>query len=82
MRCNEMNYKPNKIDWRIGDIVIHDANAKEGIMLMKVIIVEPIGITTQYIDKEKYGDQYYLNNKKYLHDPKGFKFKTKPGDKQ
>ena len=64
--------KPNKIDWKVGDIVIHDADAKREDLLMKVIKVELLGITTQYVDKTKYGHQYYLNDKKYLHDPKRF----------
>ena len=67
-----MNYKPNKIDWKVGDIVIHDADAKREDLLMKVIKVELSGITTQYVDKTKYGNQYYLNVKKYLHDPQRF----------
>ena len=32
-----MNYKANEIDWNIGDIIIHDADAKRENMLMEVI---------------------------------------------
>jgi len=29
-----MNYEPNKINWKVGDVVIHDADAKNCTMLM------------------------------------------------
>jgi hypothetical protein len=32
-----MNYEPNTIKWKPGDIVIHDADAKSEEMLMRVI---------------------------------------------
>ena len=39
---------------------------------MEVIKVEISGITTQYVDKKQFGNQYYLNDKKCLHDPQRF----------
>ena len=39
---------------------------------MEVIKVELSGITTQYVNTKKFGNQYYLNDKKYLHDPQRF----------
>ena len=72
-----MNYEPNKIDWKIGDLVIHDADRKANHMLMKVVKIEPQGLTTEYIDRNnKSGAKYYLNDKKFLHDP--IKFKLSP----
>ena len=68
-----MNYEENNIDWKIGDIVIHDADAKKEEMLMEVVKVELSGISTRYINKKEYGYQYYMNDKKFLHDPKRFK---------
>lgn len=32
-----MNYEENNIHWKIGDIIIHDCDAKRGNMLMKII---------------------------------------------
>ncbi len=32
-----MNYEANKTQWKVGDLVLHDADAKRPEMLMKVI---------------------------------------------
>lgn len=32
-----MNYEPNRIVWKSGDVVIHDADAKDERMLMEVL---------------------------------------------
>lgn len=71
-----MNYEENKIEWKVGDKVIHDADAKRVGMLM---IVKHIGLKTGLIET-KYLDmdnsdlpaKSYLNDKKFLHDPKRF----------
>ncbi len=71
-----MNYEENKIDWKVGDKVIHDADAKRVGMLMIVTNVceKSKLIETEYFDMN-YSDlpaKSYLNDKKYLHDPKRF----------
>lgn len=42
-----MNYEPNTIDWQIGDLVLHDADAKEPRMLM--VVVGETDIPHQYM---------------------------------
>ena len=71
-----MNYHPNICDWQIGDIVIHDADAKVEHMLMKVIGVKkaPEGYTiyiTEYINKA-----YHAHNNGFTceHDKKFLKW--------
>lgn len=32
-----MNYEANKTQWKVGDLVLHDADAKRPEMLMKVV---------------------------------------------
>lgn len=67
-----MNYKANKNLWRKGDIVIHDADAKEPKMLMKVIGYTRHGLCkTQYVDRNK-KRTIYQNEIKYLHQPERF----------
>lgn len=71
-----MLYAPNTTHWGIGDIVIHDADAKEGYMLMRVIGYTKEGLVkTRYVYGEWFGKskrkpETYLNDLKYLHDPK------------
>ncbi len=67
-------YPPNTKDWKPGDIVIHDADAKERRMLMRVTDVLPDGaILSRYISPGKgNGKKLWLNDKKYLHDPSLF----------
>jgi hypothetical protein len=43
-----MNYEPNNKKWKVGDYVIHDMDAKEPYMLMKVIKIQENGL---YITK-------------------------------
>lgn len=65
-----MNYPPNTQRWRKDDLVLHDADAKEPKMLMRVI-----GYTrdddlckTQYVFPY-HKRTIYKNDLKYLHDP-------------
>ncbi len=48
-----MNYEPNQIDWQLGDIVIHDADAKREDMLMVVVGIhaDEDAIDTIYLDQ-------------------------------
>jgi len=73
-----MNYEPNTKPWQFGDVVIHDADAKEWKMLMHVIKVEKNGdLTTAYLFPDVYYKgcpprKFYTNEPKYLHDPTRF----------
>lgn len=67
-----MNYEPNTVSWARGDIVIHDADAKEPHMLMKII-----GFTRKELAKCQYVDRnkkrtVYANDLMYLHAPEIF----------
>lgn len=67
-----MNYEANTITWLKGDIVIHDMDAKEPKMLMKVIGYSRDGLCkTQYVNKER-RQRIMLNEIKYLHEPERF----------
>lgn len=67
-----MNYEPNTIRWQKGDIVIHDADAKEPKMLMRVIGYTRDGLCkTQYVDWSK-KRTVYKNDIQYLHQPERF----------
>lgn len=67
-----MNYEPNKTDWSVGDLVIHDADAKTAEMLMEVIEIRPDGwIKTIYANR-KGNEPHYLNPKAALHNPARF----------
>ena len=68
-----MNYEPNKIDWQVGDLVIHDADAKTADMLMRVVEIGlPDGqLKTEYANR-KGNEPHYLNRKGVLHDPARF----------
>lgn len=66
-----MNYKPNEIEWNIGDIVIHDADSKHWYMLMKVIGIDGDRYKTTYINRAGNADHYW-NRKEVLHDPSRF----------
>jgi len=82
-----LNYEPNTVDWQVGDLVIHDADAKTKQYLMRVIAVEETCRATdsspvmEYITqsiyphsiKEKYVKyRVFRNTKEVLHDPKKF----------
>ena len=72
----------NKTDWSLGDLVIHDADAKTSEMLMRVAAVDaPDGrITTEYINRVG-NEPHYLNRKEVLHDPGRFGIDTGAADK-
>lgn len=68
-----MNYESNTIQWQRGDIVIHDADAKEPRMLMKIVgFQRGTGLAKcQYVDQRQ-PRKIYVNELKYLHDPGEF----------
>ena len=75
-----MNYEPNDIQWRRGDIVIHDADAKEPKMLMKIVGFTRSGLAkTQYVDKRRQR-KIWVNHMSVLHDPKRFKLNPEWGE--
>lgn len=71
-----MNYARNPIRWTRNDIVIHDSDAKESYMLMRVIGWTRTGLVkTQYVfpDKKRgITKKIYINEFDCLHDPKRF----------
>lgn len=68
-----MNYDPNTIQWRRGDVVIHDIDAKEPRMLMRVIGYNSAGeCETEYILKDNRRKATYHNPVAYLHSPSRF----------
>jgi len=74
-----MNYEENKRDWMPNDIVIHDADAKNERMLMRVLgsMTTSLGfalVKTEYLDKSV-SKLVFWNEKKYLHDPTRFNIK-------
>jgi hypothetical protein len=71
-----MNYNPNTTQWRVGDIVIHDADAKEPRMLMRIVdfdfSVDQQGLAQcQYVDL-RHDREIYPNQIASLHDPARF----------
>jgi len=70
-----MNYKPNTIDWKVGDIVIHDADEKNSSMLMEVNDLYCGQYRTSYINR-KGSVPFYWNLKEVLHDPARFDIKV------
>lgn len=74
-----MNYPENKRTWERGDIVIHDADAKEHRMLMRVITPNRCNghCITEYVYpgwvyRTQTPKGRYQNGMKSLHDPRRF----------
>lgn len=70
-----MNYEANTTQWKPGDLVLHDADAKEMAMLMKVRAIRPDGfVKTRYIHPAygKSTQKVYVNDMACLHDPARF----------
>jgi hypothetical protein len=66
-------YEYNTRNWSIGDLVIHRADAKTKKMLMVVVGWKDDLVKTAYI---KDGKPNWLNDKKFLLDPKKFGLPT------
>lgn len=83
------NYEPNKVVWPVGSLVIHDCDAKESRMLMRVVSVpdENGQVETEYVDgyrqcqfkKTLRKGQRQLSTLSYLHDPARFNINTAKG---
>lgn len=64
-----MNYEPNTTQWQKGDFVLHDADAKEPRMLMRVIGYTRDGLCkTQYMTPD-HKRTIWKNRIAVLHDP-------------
>jgi len=61
-----MNYEPNTTHWNVGDLVIHDADAKRPEMLMKVIGYTPDGrCQTRYAAPNRMnGDEHRIKTRR------------------
>jgi len=72
-----MAYEDNTVNWDIGALVIHKADAKTRKMLMVVVGIDfqKDLIKTCYVDGRK---GVWLNDKKFLLDPKQFNLPTTP----
>jgi len=71
-----MNYEENERYWMPGAIVIHDGDAKNERMLMRVIATKTDSLgfdlyKTEMLDKTV-DKKTFWNEKKYLHDPERF----------
>jgi hypothetical protein len=70
-------YEANTVRWKVGDLVLHDADAKRADMLMRVIgwrnSVWGETVATQYVTPGAgRGKAIFENDVKYLHDPRRF----------
>ena len=79
-----MNYEANKTQWKVGDLVLHDADAKRPEMLMKVVGYARDGrCKTKYAEanqmngdalrlKMRQKPEVWENGIRVLHDPARF----------
>ena len=75
-----MIYDANTRVWRVGDVVVHDADAKTVQMLMRVVECQRDGLfRCRYIDREiargerkRWGTCELVNAMHLLHDPSRF----------
>lgn len=73
-----MIYEPNTMKWAVGALVIHDCDAKRADMLMRVIGYDRVSgeCKTRYV--YQMGDEVWLNDVRYLHDPARFSIPVPP----
>jgi len=71
-----MNYEPNTRQWNVGDLVLHDADAKRPEMLMRVIGYSRDGeCETQYVTRLPMNGnprRVWKNGISVLHNPSRF----------
>jgi hypothetical protein len=81
LRRRSMNYEANTIHWQPGDLVLHDCDAKNPDMLLRVVRYLPDGkVRAEYVNAEKRKAQLFRlrhGNASWfdlaeLHDPKRF----------
>ncbi len=81
MEGSAMIYDPNTTDWPVGALVIHDADAKEAYMLMRVVgRTRGGGYKTRYAVRDPrrpaaHARRTWINDKRSLHDPARFGIK-------
>lgn len=79
-----MNYPANTRRWQLGAIVIHDADAKQVEMLMRVTGYNPRTgeCQTVYVQSDYLPgmDRPCENDIKFLHDPRKFGLQAKQAD--
>jgi hypothetical protein len=66
-----MIYEENRTRWNVGDLVLHDCDAKKAFMLMKVVRVYGEMVETVYLDRSV-SKSKWTNNYRSLHDPRRF----------
>jgi len=72
-----VNHEPNNVSWKLGDVVIHDADAKQPAMLMIVVGFRSDGyVHTRYVHGHV-DEQVYCNHREMLHDPARFGIEVK-----
>jgi len=75
-----MNYEPNTTQWPRGATVIHDADTKHPLALMKIVGYTRDGLAKcQYINV-KMPRKVYVNEFCYLHNPDQFGMNSRWGD--
>ena len=75
-----VNYDSNHHQWIRGSIVIHDEDAKEPMMLMKITGFTKDGLAKcQYVDRRK-KRKLFINHLKYLHAPESFGLNPRWGE--
>lgn len=83
--CAETIYLPNTTSWNIGDLVIHDCDAKRPDMLMVVIGCSRAGVyRTRYafpkLQPRQWRTKVWRNTAEHLHDPRRFGILLKRSD--
>ena len=73
-----MNYEPNTITWQVGDLVIHDADAKTEDYIMRVTGFSRDGLVKTVYHRPpkrmvaRHKKKVWRNELKYLLDPNRF----------
>ena len=68
-----MNNEPNTTDWKVGDLVIHDADEKSSRYLMRITHIDRKDGMIGTVYHNRAGNHpLSLNKAKFLHDPARF----------
>lgn len=67
-----MRHEPNTIPWKVGDLVIHDADRKEPGFLMRIVGHTPGGQAKTVYCVAGDTKRVFVSDIKYLHDPARF----------
>lgn len=82
-----MNYPANSTTWRVGDLVIHDADAKRADLLMRVTGYDRATglVRTRYIRASHHNAPLrgvWRNELRFLHDPRRFGIALPEGSRE